>query len=589
MKKRLLALILCLIMILPTALFVGCAKEDDETKSDLEESSRPTKSYVMWVMAEDGMDEEQAEAVEEAINKILKSKFKTRLDIKFVPEDEYYAKLEAEIEAMREAQEAADDIDPEPDDGEEVVTEEETIINENGFLEYKYPAFEEHQVDIFFLGGFERYKEYVENGWLCPLDSKLEEGANKKLDDYINYQLLAAMTIVDGQVCAIPNNRAIGEYTYLLLRKDLMDKYYYGVSDITSITDAKEFLEDVKAYEKDYDPIAYDSYREPTLVHYWSIDPDTLKYDSSKFSIIGSIFENNVTYNFVKGSSLSQLTATSRQLAFTSLFTKSDYQSQLLALKYYDCYDFYADENSEKDFALSIVKGDAALADEYSDEYYVKVIDYPRASTEDVFESMFAVCEYGGEARDESDIERVMEVITYLNTNSDFRNLLQYGIENVNYTVKADGTIKRTDSNKYFMDINKTGNVFIAYPEEGMSADVWEYAKKQNQDMKIDCLLGFDFLTEAGGDISTVNVQAIKAILQESEKVEKELKAITSYDEYKAKLEEYRTLYSTNNTKLNIKKYVNVNAASQGEASYPIALYKGWLEGNGLIVDTSGS
>lgn len=576
-------------MILPTALFVGCAKEDDETKSDLEESSRPTKSYVMWVMAEDGMDEEQAEAVEESINKILKSKFKTRLDIKFVPEDEYYAKLEAEIQAMREAQEAADDVAPDPDEDEEVVTEEETIINENGFLEYKYPAFEEHQVDIFFLGGFDRYKEYIENGWLCALDVKLEEGSNKKLDDYINYQLLAAMTIVDGQVCAIPNNRAIGEYTYLLLRKDLMDKYYYGVSDITSITDAKDFLEDVKAYEPDYDPIAYDSYKEPTLVHYWSIDPDTLKYDSSKFSLIGNIFDSNVTYNFVKGSSLSQLTATSRQLAFTSLFTKSDYQAQLLALKYYECYDFYASESSEKDFALSIIKGGAELADEYSDEYYVKVIDYPRALTEDVFGSMFAVAEYGGEPRDESDIERVMEIVTYLNTNSDLRNLLQYGIENVNYTVKADGTIKRTDSNKYFMDINKTGNVFIAHPEEGMSADAWEYAKKQNQDMKIDCLLGFDFLSEAGGDINTVNVQAIKAILQESEKVEKELKSITSYEEYQAKLEEYRTLYSTSNTKLNIKKYINVNASTSGELSYPIALYKGWLEANGLIVDSSGS
>lgn len=580
MKKRLLALVLCLVMMLPTVLLTGCAKENS-VEDDME-SPRPTKSYVMYVIAEEGMDEEQADAVEAAINKILKSKYKTRLDIRYVPEDEYYTKLEAEIKAMREAQAASDEEETEPVEGDEVVTEEETVINENGFLEYKYPAFEEHQVDIFFLGGFDKYKEYIENGWLCAIDSELEIGSNKKLDDYINYQVLSAMTIVDGQKYAVPNNRVMGEYTYLLLRKDLMDKYYYGVSDINSITDAKEFLEDVQAYEKDYDPIAYDSYRDPTLVHYWSIDPTTLKYDSSKFSIIGNVFSNDCTYNFVKGKEGKIQGETSRQIAFASLFTKSDYRAQMLALKYYDCYNFYAEENSQKNFALSVVKGDAALADEYSDEYYVKIIDYPRATTEDIFGSMFAVCEWGGEARD--DINRVMEIITYLNTNSDFRNLLQYGIENVNYTLNADGTIKRTAKNKYFMDINKTGNVFVAYPEEGMSADAWEYGKKQIKDMKIDCLLGFDFAAEVD-DISMVNVKAIKAMLDESEKVAKELEAITSYEEYKAKLEEYTTRYAT--SKSDIRKYINVNAAVEGEPSYPVALYKSWLEIKGLIVDNS--
>lgn len=577
MKKKLLALILCLIMVLPTALLVGCAKEEEDDKGDpITEAPRTTKSYVMWVIAEEGMDEEQADAVEAAINKILKSKFKTRLDIKYVSEDEYYEKLEAEIEAMRADQAAKNEIETDPiDEEEESDTEEETIINENGFLEYKYPAFEEHQVDIFFLSGYDKYTEYIDNGWLCALDLKLDTGSNKKLDDYINYQLLKAMTLVDGSTYAIPNNRVIGEYTYLLLRKDLMDKYYYGVSDITSIVDAEEFLNDVKKYETDYDPIAYDSYREPTRVHYWSIDADTAKNDPTKFSLIGTTYSASASYKFDKSN---KGTATSVMLPFSSLFTDSSYRNQLLKLKYYDSYGYYADKDSTKDYALSIVKGGAELAAQYSDEYYVKVIDYPRASTEDVFGSMFAVSETEN-GRDENEVARLMEVITYLNTNSDFRNLLQYGIENINYTLNSDGTITRTEKNGYYMDINKTGNVFVAYPEEGMSADAWTYGKTQSADMKIDCALGFDFLREAG-DISAINVSAIKKILDESKKIAEELSAITSYEEYEKKINQYSSDYKTTNTSLNLSKYT-----SPGEEAYPVTIYQGWLDANNLILD----
>ena len=38
------------------------------------------------------------------------------------------------------------------------------------------------------------------------------------------------------------------------------------------------------------------------------------------------------------------------------------------------------------------------------------------------------------------------------------------------------------------MDIRKTGNVFVAHPEEGMDPDYWEYGKKQNLDIKAELL-----------------------------------------------------------------------------------------------------
>jgi hypothetical protein len=43
------------------------------------------------------------------------------------------------------------------------------------------------------------------------------------------------------------------------------------------------------------------------------------------------------------------------------------------------------------------------------------------------------------------------------------------------------------------MDLEKTGNCFIATPPEAMGADAWTYAKMQNNDSLINPLLGFDF------------------------------------------------------------------------------------------------
>ena len=52
------------------------------------------------------------------------------------------------------------------------------------------------------------------------------------------------------------------------------------------------------------------------------------------------------------------------------------------------------------------------------------------------------------------------------------------------------------DYGTYRMDIEKTGNCFIATPDKDRGADAWTYAKMQNNDSLINPLLGFDFNTE---------------------------------------------------------------------------------------------
>mgnify|MGYP004560018677 FL=1 len=604
MKKRIISLILCAVMVLPL-LLTGCAKSSDDTASDISTTApRTTLTLTMYMIADDRMNVErypqgtkmmvkdemgeeseqdvsgkyvssQVQSVVDAINKILKSKYKTQLDIRFYHEKDYYEKLEAEIKAMKADQEAAENEGnntPSNDNGEsESQTEEETVLNKYGLPEYKYPTLADHQVDIFFIGGFDRYNEYASNEWLKALDEELKAGS-KKLDDYISRQFLVAAGI-SGTTYAIPNNNIIGEYTYLLLDKELIKKYNYSATDITSLADAKDFLNDVKNYESGYDPLAYDSYKDPTLVHYWSLDSETLKNDPNQFSLIGCTYTSNYSYNVDKYTK----SKTSMPLTFSSLFTRPAYRNQLLALKYYECNGFYAAENSDKPFAAAVVKGGAELKDKYADKYYVNVVDYPRATNEELYNSMFGLCGYSL-----ASASRGMEVITYLNTNKDFRNLLQYGIENVNYTIDEKGALHRTDTNEYFMDIAKTGNVFMAYPEEGMNLDAWTYGKKQNLEAKIDCTLGFRFYEEAS-ELSNIDLAAVKLIAEESAKIAAELAAIKDYDTYAQKIEEYATTYKTTNKKLNLQKYTTAKREAEGEPMMPVTIYYEWLESNKFI------
>ena len=116
---------------------------------------------------------------------------------------------------------------------------------------------------------------------------------------------------------------------------------------------------------------------------------------------------------------------------------------------------------------------------------------------------MFAVTTYS------SNSSRSMEIVTKLNTDETFRNLILYGIskeeapEGVepNYEwvdseyTDANGkpyqVIRRLNEN-YMMDINKTGNTLIAACLEGENPNnLREFVKAQNNDVKTSILMGF--------------------------------------------------------------------------------------------------
>ena len=227
--------------------------------------------------------------------------------------------------------------------------------------------------------------------------------------------------------------------------------------------------------------------------YYYAYDTD------AEFSILGAMMKD-----------AAKRTRGQINLGFNALFTSTEYHQLFAALKNYEYQEYYGEVQAGQRAAVSFVKGDSRIKLDYEEngvyvgedgrEYYVVIAEYPEATEEELYGNMFAVY------ANSNHLARAMKVITDLNTNQELRDLFQYGIEGKHYELNEDGTVKLLNNEKfgiYRMDLEKTGNCFIATPTEELGADAWTYAKMQNNDSLINPLLGFDFnLMTADSDYS---------------------------------------------------------------------------------------
>lgn len=503
MKKRLVCLFLCLVMVLAVVL-TGCSeKSDEEAKADISENaSQAAMTLSMWVVCDEEVSADNAAAVNEALNAITNSKFKTKLVVNYLTEDEYRAKLEEAIEKFVETQQnqlpEEEETETGTGTGEEEIEEitDATETNSLGMTVIKYPELLENQVDIVYIAGEEMYLDFVNKGWLANLNTELDVSA-KKLYEYVSGTLLSAARVGESTY-AIPNNRTIGEYKYMLLNKELMQKYsaqaYWeeGLIDGFYNENLYSFLNQVYQFEADVIPIdsTYDECLQ-LLAHFWSIDSTDYSVQLDKFSVFGYHYENMADLN--RGSVM---------LGFDSLFEDPDFANGFLKLNEFRMKEYFGGEDdSRTKVAVKFATGDSTIlqnkkyVDKDGTEYYPVVVGYPTATSSDIYGNMFGICSAS------VSVSRSMQIITYLNTNPEFRNILQYGVEDMHYTLEKNEetgalSVKRkTDPDfRYMMDIYATGNAFIAYPDPiyNMSDDIWENGKVQNRASLVDPLLGFD-------------------------------------------------------------------------------------------------
>jgi len=490
MKRNLMCLLLAFAMVFSCFAVVGCSKDDkDETVegSTTDETALGTVTLTLWVPTDEDTTEEAILAVQEAMNKLTKAKYETAIELHAIPSDEYEAAVDArlteieeaiafeEAEAERKRKEAKElaaqgitTTTAETTAPEETAVTEETFVNDLGMTVQKYPEVEANQMDIFLVRGYEDYLAYKEREALTALDAELN-GSAKILKQYI-YPSFLNYVKVGGATYAIPNNKPLGEYKYLLVNKRLIDELYWDETKVTTISGCLAFIKDVQRFT---DVTPFLAPIEPSDMYYWSED--------GSWSLLGTQLTSAADYNAYSPP--------------RNILNNNDYVDTLYLMKYLKETDgFSKDPANEKEFAVGVISGDITVKDAYEDEYYAYVYETPRATTENLYSSMFAVSAYT------KSVTRSMEILTMLNTDPELRTIFQYGVEGVHWQKNFDNEdVIDIISDDYKMTLEETGNVYMTYPGAGIPMSQWENAKRQNLDSHVSPYIGLfrtDYVTE---------------------------------------------------------------------------------------------
>lgn len=613
MKKRLISLALCLVMML--SIFLTACGEDES--ADATDSGKVTltmlvvtERQVVYTDAEFAMlsaqeqaqvkeAQEQYAAVEAQINKVTKAKYNTALKIYYYTAEQYYDALEEKMikteikvdesatanklyKALTRSEKKLGNTDPVkvyeifveqyPEYAQYIENPSpSTDLPTDDMDEDVYPEVDGNQVDILFVGSYDKYVEYIEKGWLSKLNDSLNSTA-KKLTAYIYPAFLSAVKY-EKNYYAIPNNTVIGEYTALLVNKKMCDKYS-DITQITSLATALDLIETVAKYETGIDPYWCDSYEGFTNVHFWNISyknaagadgEPTFTIDTEKFSVLGTSY--SATHKAVS-------VANSNVFEFKNILKDDTFVNQLLAMKTIQFEGYRGEKGSQNEFAVGIVKGSGEEVAAYEEDYYTVILENPVATEADLFGSMFAVSKYT------TDLNRAMQIVTFLNTDSDFRNLLQYGIKGTNYKVNSANCAERTDDNLYDMDIYKTGNVFIAYPDadRGMTYKTIENAKAQDLDVVTDPTVGFALVAADLPDLTLLDATA-----QASDTFYGRLEACTSIEQVRKVIADTVAEIETGIYQSTIQEKAMSNTTDGEKDFSAYAIYYRWARAMGYV------
>lgn len=475
MKRRLISFLLCVALLFTGIMITGCTPvEDDDvnTEETGEENDGLTRSgmtLTLWVPTQEGTTEEALELVEEAINRITQAQYDTAIKLYGIPTDDYEEAVKKQIsdikirveeaeqraierrKAEREAAKRGETLPPEEYEEDESLKNPYDLIVNSGA---GYPHVENNQLDIFLIRGYEDYSYYANEFLIESLNEELN-GASKILRSYIYPSFFEAAKI-DGSVYGVPNNHALGEYTYMIVNKDLADKYGYSEKELLSVGNCQSLLADIAADTELSGVVPFWGDIEPAYLQYWS------GKSSDDFSVLASKVTADQTIDQVKLENVFNITDFVDSVYYNKLYTELGYVSKA---------------ESVEDFGVAIVKGTPAEIEElYGEGYYVRTYQSPEGSLDDYCSAVFSISCFT------ESVPRSMEILTLLNTSEELRTVLQYGVEGEHWKQdELDNEVIVELKDDYNMDLADTGNVYMTYPTYGEPMD-WSSAKTQNLD-----------------------------------------------------------------------------------------------------------
>ena len=459
MKKRLVCLALALLMVLPLIL-ASCGDEltpEEIANANFREANKAL-TLSLWVPTDAVIDDkfnERMTAVENAINDYLRSNnYSTELDIVAVNINEYNQKLSARFEEIRELEKT----EGKASSIANKYVNYAVLNEETGIYEMAYPDVLNNQLDIFYVGGYENFLSYVNNGDTYPLDSFFTEGKEfnglfKKIRS-----IFMNATKIDGKYYAIPNNHLFAENAqFVLVNKEMFN----ANSDI--------------AWSDDIDLYALEEYIEK--IGATGLE-NVIPYVGTSDNIPGVIYLDKE--NLIAGSlSNAYLDESTGNLVYEPelLNTLEEYKNYMKFYKSLKEQAYVADALEEgKTAAVQLVTGSALSMKDYAEEYYIIETLPPFVELDSMYSSMFSISTHS------ADYERSMQILYLLQDNKELRTLLQYGVNDVDYELVGFGDDKVLVSRDtaYKMNILYTGNCYRTYPDNEQPMSYWDDIKDIN-------------------------------------------------------------------------------------------------------------
>ena len=491
MKKRITCFVLALLLCLSSISLFSCSSNTDNEKKDDEAESyvRNPMTLSVWIPTDEGTSDDAAKLVQDELNKITRAQYSTSIELHLIPSATYEAVIEEKMASVSEILESTANSKKQSSNknsNNDETTEtaaDQAETDDSG--ETTYAPVSSSQMDVFLIRGYDNFMKYAEEGRLSQIDDELNGNA-KLIKSYVYPTFIDQATLYGAKV-AVGNSHPIGEYTYLLINKELCDSMYYDPSEMKSLLDCQDFIEDIGLGDSGVTPLLSEA--DTAGLHYWSNENKDENGNSVvTYSVLASMIQDSDDYT--------------AKLNIRNIFALKPYTRTVTMMKKLQERGYIGNDSQSVDFGVGVIKGNAKDLAKYgivfdeegninADEskYYVNILSKPRATCDDIYQALFAVSAYT------KDVRRSMEIIQLINTDSQFRTILQYGVENVHWKVDpsspSDDPYIMKLKDDYNMNLVETGNVFITYPDYGVSMSYWRDGENQNLDSMIDPLIRF--------------------------------------------------------------------------------------------------
>lgn len=300
------------------------------------------------------------------------------------------------------------------------------------------------------------------------------DGDNKALKEAVDSRFWDGATI-DGKIYGVPTNKELPYAPVWAFTKELVDKYQLDLDSVTDLASLEPLLKVIKENEPEIIPLPLRASDIPSIIDHYDIPaareiPAYIRYDDESRKVVNPFEQEDVLNNlhvirdyFEKGY-INQDAATNKQKLKNRLI-------------YCGWYCPGAEQIWGNQAGYEIV-----CVPRYENYY----------STTSCIGSLQAV---SAGSKHPAEAVKFLEL---LNTDSEIKNLLTYGIEGKHYEKTGENSIKLLeDSGRYTTDYYTLGNEMIMYTVDPQAKDLWEQFKTFNDSAKPSVMVGFSFNNEA--------------------------------------------------------------------------------------------